>query len=268
MSRPETYLLLDLGNTGIKVGVGDREGVTASWVLPTDREADEEGWMARISELLEIEAVEPRQVRASALCSVVPMVEAPLRRALEVLLPKPPLAAPGDLNTGLSSAYETPEELGPDRFMAAAGARGLFEDNSLVVVDFGTATTIDCVQGGLYLGGFICPGVETSLRGLREAAAKLGGISLKPEGGMEEGPEGLEPGRTTAQSVSRGFLHGFAAMVQNMVERLHPFFGEKPLLVAAGGYAKLVSPLCPAIAEVRQDLVLEGIRASLVRTLS
>jgi len=123
-----------------------------------------------------------------------------------------------------------------------------------VSVDFGTATTFDVVRGSSYLGGLICPGVLSSARALAQDTAKLPQIDLEPSSLK------LTIGRSTVESLNQGLLFGFASMVEGILDRLEDHLGEPVTVVATGGFAAQLARVCPAIANVRPELLLEGLR--------
>jgi type III pantothenate kinase len=124
----------------------------------------------------------------------------------------------------------------------------------VISVDFGTATTFDVVQDSSYLGGLICPGVLSSARALATDTAKLPQIDLEPES------LALTIGRSTAESLNQGILFGFSAMTEGILKRLSDYLGEVPAVVATGGFAPQLARVCPAIEDVRPELLLEGLR--------
>jgi type III pantothenate kinase len=156
------------------------------------------------------------------------------------------------LNLGMSVLYETPRELGVDRLLNAIAA---FErvNGPAIVVDFGTATKLDCVSPkGEYMGGAIAPGLRTSLDGLIERAAKLSQVELSaPTRTL---------GRNTTHALQSGVIFGHAAMVDGMVERLQIDLGYKCHVIATGGLAGLIAEHAKRVNELEPNLTLEGLR--------
>ena len=122
------------------------------------------------------------------------------------------------------------------------------------MVDFGTATNFDCVQDDAFLGGLICPGMMTSLSGLVSKTAKLPHVALDPGDGA------LSIGRSTTDCINQGFVFGFADMVAGVTARLKAHLGGEVHVLATGGFAEKLAPICPVIRDVRPELLLEGLR--------
>lgn len=247
-------LFFDVGNTNIKIGLSRGQTDQASYVLPTPRgtTADQLGF--DLLAVLAREGLAPEALKAILAVSVVPPVEPVLRQACKRFLGLTPLFVPDDIPVPLENRYERPEQVGADRLVAAYAARSLTSNHCVVVVDFGTATTFDVVRGESYLGGLICPGVLSSARALAQDTAKLPQIDLEPKSLT------LSIGRSTVESLNQGLLFGFASMVEGMLDRLETHLGEPIAVVATGGFARQLSQVCPAIANVQPELLLEGLR--------
>ncbi len=257
-------VLLDVGNTSTKIGLGGPQGILGVTCVPT---AGAHGlpscsaWVAQVDKLLAIAGLGPECIGAVVVSSVVPKADV-VSRELAGRFMVPPLFVPADLPLSIENHYERPDEVGADRLVGAFAARRLHPDAELlVVVDFGTATTLDCVSGNAYLGGLICPGVLSSTRSLSEETAKL------PKATLEIDPTGLHLGRSTLDSLNQGLVYGFAAMVEGLVLRIGTLLGGKPMILATGGFAKRIASVCPAIDEVRGDLLMEGLRRAWIDSL-
>ena len=157
-----------------------------------------------------------------------------------------------DAKTGLPIAYENPREVGADRIVNAVAAIELV-GAPVIAVDFGTATTFDCVSAeGAYLGGAISPGVGTSAEELFRRAARVPRVDLRrPERAL---------GRTTEESLRSGVLWGAAGQVDALVRRLSREMKGKPRVVATGGWARVVAPECETVEAVDEALTLKGMR--------
>lgn len=249
-----SFLLLDVGNTTIKIGVASESGPTAAYSLPTQHFATSDALGLQVAEICRREGLDPEAVEAWAVSSVVPQLEPVLAAAAERYCRCPLLLAPGDLPLDLENRYERPQEVGADRLVTAHAATRLFDAPGFIVIDFGTATTFDCVAGKAYLGGLICPGILSSASALSSRTAKL------PQATLSVDPAGLHIGRSTAQSLNQGLVFGFAAMAEGLVERLRPLLPAGSLVVATGGFAPKLAPVCRAFDHVRPDLLLEGLR--------
>jgi type III pantothenate kinase len=247
-------LLFDIGNTNIKLGLYRPGSGLASYVLPTPRLSTADQMGLDFLALLKMEGVLPEELRDILAVSVVPPVNPMLRQACKRFLGKAPVFVPDDWPVPLENRYQRPEQVGADRLVAAYAARRQCPTNCVVCVDFGTATTFDVVRGQSYLGGLICPGVLSSARALAQDTAKLPPIDLEPKSLK------LTIGRNTEESLNQGLLFGFAAMVEGLLNRLEDDLGEPITVVSTGGFASQLARVCPAIANVRPELLLEGLR--------
>ena len=204
-------LLFDVGNTSIKVGMADKSHVLASYTLPaaTGQTADSLG--LTLLSLLGHAGVEPGTLAACVASSVVPALDPLLAEAVGHFAGCPLLRAVDDLPVPLENRYERPAEVGADRLVAAYAARRQFpEAASLVVADFGTALTLDCVSGEAYLGGLIFPGPATALAALASHAAKLPPVSMDVEATCPT------PGRDTVTSIRHGLYFGYVSISEGL----------------------------------------------------
>ena len=248
-------MLIDIGNTSIKIGLSSTRGVLTAYTLPTDhagQSADSFG--LRLRGLIE-HAELGEQVQACMVSSVVPGMDPLLRAACERFLRVRPVFAHQDIPVPLENHYERPREVGADRLVAAYGARRLYPDAaSIICADYGTATTFDCISGQAYLGGLICPGIMSSLSALSSRTALLPRIAL----------DGIADravvGRDTITSLNHGFLFGFAAMTEGLCDRLAAGLPGPLTTVATGGFAQAVADVTNRIDVVHPDLILEGLR--------
>jgi type III pantothenate kinase len=186
-----------------------------------------------------------------AVCSGVPRVTAALRQMAARYLGFPPVVIEPGTRTGVPVLYQNPREVGADRIANAVGALDRFEP-PVVVVDFGTATTLDAISArGEYLGGVIVPGLEVALEALYERAALLRRVEL------------VEPrhviGRSTEQAIQAGSLYGTAALVDGLVARMEVELGPSTV-VATGGLAHVVAPFTQRAQHLEPELTLHGLR--------
>ncbi len=247
-------LLLDVGNTNIKAGLADETALLESFSLPTDNAATSDSLGLTLTAAVRQAGAEPKDIAAVIVSSVAPPLNPLLAAAAERYFGCEAAFVPGDIPVPLENRYARPHEVGADRLATSYAAVRLYDAPSLVVVDFGTATTFDCVRGNAFLGGLICPGLLTSLRALSRDTAKLPHIAL------EAPKDGLSIGRSTSECINQGFLYGFADMTEGVCARLAAHLGDKTRIVATGGFAKALSPLCPSFDDIRPDLLLEGLR--------
>ena len=252
MTGDRMLLAIDVGNTNTVYGVFDGAKLVDHWRIETSgrKTADEYGIL--VHELFQFSGVEAHQIASVAASSVVPplngVIEEMCRRFFKV---KPLFVGPG-VRTGMPILYENPREVGADRIVNAVAAFERWKC-SLIVVDFGTATTFDAITGkGEYLGGAICPGVSISMEALFVAASKLPRVELtRPEKVI---------GRNTVASIQSGLLWGYVGIVDGLCARIADEMGGRPKVVATGGLAPLIAGETKSIAEVDEFLTLDGLR--------
>nr|NIP30374.1 type III pantothenate kinase [Candidatus Dadabacteria bacterium]NIT13496.1 type III pantothenate kinase [Candidatus Dadabacteria bacterium] len=163
---------------------------------------------------------------------------------------KPLVVGPG-VKTGMQILYKNPQEVGADRIVNSIGAYEEYK-TSLVIVDFGTATTFDCVsQKGEYLGGVIAPGITISSEALFGSASKLPKVEIKK-------PENVI-GKTTVQSIQSGLVYGYAGLVDGIVSRIVTELGSGTKVLATGGLASLIAKESKTIEHIDEHLALKGL---------
>jgi type III pantothenate kinase len=245
-------LAIDIGNTHIKLGLfaGDKLGHKIRLVTDQARTEDEYGVL--LVGALAQRGLTPSAVTMAILASVVPELTESVISIVRRMFKREPLVVGPGLKTGMPVLYDSPREVGPDRIADAVAA---FErvKGGVIVVDFGTATTFNVVSPkGEYLGGVIVPGVRVALDALLSRAAKLSRVEIG------EPPRVL--GRNTPDGLKSGVIHGSAALVDGMVERLVAELGFPCHVIATGGLASAVKKHSKAIQTVEPDLTLEGLR--------
>jgi type III pantothenate kinase len=246
-------LAIDVGNTNIVYGLFDGSRLVHQFRVETSRGRTADEYAVVVRQLLSMRNVEASEVKAAIIASVVPALTEPMldlvRRAfgLEALV-----VGPG-IKTGMSILYENPREVGADRIVNAVAAYERFH-RGLIVVDFGTATTFDCVTPkGEYMGGVIAPGIQISADALFARAAKL------PRVEIQRPPKAV--GRNTQHSMQSGIVFGYVGLVDGLVDRLvEEMAFPSCAVVATGGLARLIAPLSRTIEDVDDDLTLTGLR--------
>ena len=249
-------LAIDVGNTNIVFGIFDGETLSESWRLATlhDRTGDE--LRVLVSRLFAERGLDMRQVSGVVLSSVVPPLTATLTEMVQGAFGLGPLAIDAT-NAGLPIRYHAPEDVGADRLVNGLAALAEYggKGRSIIVVDFGTATTFDVISAaGEYRGGVICPGVEISADALFQRAARLPRVDVgRPEEVI---------GTSTVGSIRSGLYFGYVAMVEGLVARLRgELGGDQPAVcVATGGLAGTIAAETTAIDHVSPDLTLQGLR--------
>ena len=247
-------LALDIGNSQIFGGVFDEERLRVQFRRASRAEdtSDEQGLFLR--QVLRENGIEPGAVTAIALCSVVPdMVHSVQSACVKYFGVHPFVLGPG-VRTGLKIRYRNPVEVGADRIAGALAAARLFPGKNVIIVDFGTATTIDALtEEHDYLGGLIVPGLRLAMESLDARTARLPKVEIcKP-------PELL--GRSTIESIQAGLYYGHVALVRQVCADVRDryFAGRLTVLVGTGGFARLFGNE-GIFDAVIPELVLIGLR--------
>ena len=257
-----TLLAIDIGNTNISLGVfdyasakgGERGTGTLShhWRISTRREQTSDELAVTLSSLFASVDRRPTEIDDVIISSVVPPLLPIFERVCSKLFDRPPLVVGPGIRTGMPLRYENPREVGADRIVNALAAYELM-GGPVIAVDFGTATTFDCVSAeGEYLGGVIFPGIHISMEALFERASMLHRVEIvRPKAVI---------GKTTTSALQSGLLYGYAGVVDSMVARIRGELGAEAGVVATGGLAGRVAAESTAIERVEPFLTLEGLR--------
>jgi type III pantothenate kinase len=254
-----TLLVLDIGNTNVSLGLFDGVGTGAGgaalaqhWRIATRREQTSDEAALLLSSLFRHTGREEREVQDVIISSVVPPLLPIFERVCEKLFGRPPLIVGPGTRTGMPVRYENPREVGADRIVNAVAACELL-GAPVIAVDFGTATTWDCVSAqGEYLGGVIFPGIHVAMEALFERASMLHRVEFaRPKSVI---------GRTTTAALQSGMLYGYAGVVDSMIARIRGELGAEARVVATGGLAGRVAAECSSIDRVEPFLTLEGLR--------
>jgi len=245
-------LVVDLGNTNVVLGLYEGEQLVQTFRVATVRSRTEDEYAVLLLQLLSLRQLSSKAVSAAIIASVVPQLTDVIVSAIRQAVGREPLIVGPGLKTGMPVLYDNPHDVGSDRVVDAIAAYARFQAG-VIVVDFGTATTFNCVSPkGEYLGGVIVPGVKVSLDGLMASAAKLRPVELTAP------PRVL--GRNTTHALQSGVIHGYAAMVDGLVERLVEELGFPCRVIATGGLAGLIGKHAKRIDELDPNLTLEGLR--------
>ncbi len=249
-------ILIDVGNTSIKFGFANKDSILHSFTLPSEREMHSVDSLGlQIYTMLQSIQCDCKAIEALCLSSVVPAFDAFFEEISRKYLNNTQVLIVGkNLEVPLENKYDNPREVGADRLVAAYAARSLHpEEKSIISIDYGTATTFDCVYEEAYLGGLICPGVLSSHSILSSKAAKLPRIALDVEATTPE------LGKNTATSISHGFVFGFCAMTEGLLQKLAQKMPAKPYVVATGGFAKDIAVHVNSINSIEPNLILLGL---------
>ena len=184
---PGNRILIDVGNTTMKIAFAAASGMQSCF-LETDCRQSADSLGLSLMRLLDGSGLARESVSACAVCSVVPAMDVLLEQAVAQHVGCPLYFAPRDLPVPLENRYKNPALLGADRLVAAWAARELYpESPALVILDFGTVVSCDCVQGNVFLGGLLFPGLKAALAAMAQNAAKLPDVSLESAGDASSG---------------------------------------------------------------------------------
>ena len=249
-------LAIDVGNTNIVLGVFDGAALVQSWRLQTLRERTSDELGLLVDGLFAHSRIDRARILGVIVGSVVPPLTGTLRAMAQRYFGVTPVIVEPALNTGMPILYENPHEVGADRIENAVAAYERFGRTAgrpLIVVDFGTATTLDAITAnGEYLGGAICPGVQISADALFQRAARLPRIDVRKPSQIV--------GRTTVGAMESGLFYGYVGMVEGLVRRMNEELGGNAITIATGGLADVIAPETSLIEHVEPDLTLEGLR--------
>lgn len=247
-------LAVDIGNTKIAIGIFKEAELIARWRIATDFRRTAEEYALLLDGLFRLhKLIKPAEIQGSILSSVVPHLTEILARSIQEICPYAPIKSlDSSLKLGMKNLYTNPEEVGADRLANAVGGKNLF-GSPLIIVDFGTATTLDVVnKEGDYLGGIILPGLDMSADALFVGTARLPRIPISFPGKII--------GSTTVQSIQSGICFGSIGSVDSLVERIWEELGYRTKVIATGGYAKMLSAASKKIDAVEPYLTLYGLK--------
>ncbi len=245
-------LAIDIGNTDTTFGVFEGEKLRATWHMATDihRMADE--YAALLLNLMRQQGLEIANIKAIALCSVVPPLISTFEELFQRYFHIKPLVVGAGVKTGVRVRMDNPREVGADRIVNAAAAHHLY-GGPVIVTDLGTATSFDTVsKEGDYLGGAIAPGITSAAEALFTKAAMLPRVELvHPKQTI---------GTNTIAAMQSGIVFGYVALIEGLVARIQKELKEKAKVIATGGYASLIAKETKVFDEVNPDLTLIGLR--------
>jgi type III pantothenate kinase len=245
-------LVLDVGNTETVVGLLAGEALRGHWRVRTDRHRTADEYRVLIHELLGLDGFREEDLTGVAIASVVPTATDALRLAMPEVSGSPLVIVGPGTKTGMAIQIDNPREVGADRIVNAVAAARL-HGVPAVVVDFGTSTNWDIVSAeGAYIGGVIATGVEVSAEALVARTAALRRVEL------------AEPrsviGKGTVEAIQSGSLYGHAGLVDGIMRRILAEVGAGAHVIATGGLAATIVPLCETVEAVDEFLTLKGLR--------
>ena len=246
-------LAMDVGNTNVTFGVFRGRSLLGHWRLGTVAARSSDEYAVMMEAMLRRKNMALEQITEAAVACVVPQLEWVVVHMIEQYCGTSPLVVGPGIKTGLRIALDNPREVGADRIVNVVAA---LEEKPppLVLVDFGTATTFDCVdETKAYIGGAIAPGLNISMEALFKAASKLPRVRFaRPESPI---------GRDTITSLQSGLFHGYVSMVDGILDKLLGQLGRNASVLATGGLGKLIAPESRYIEKVDNLLTLKGLEA-------
>lgn len=244
-------LAIDIGNTNLVIGCFRDDKILFKARIATDRTRTSDQYGVEIKNMLEAYGVNRSDIKDCIISSVVPPVFNSVRTGVVKIIGKQPMVVGPGLKTGLNIHVDVPSQVGSDRIVIAVAALAEYKA-PLLLMDLGTATTIEAVEpDNVYMGGVIIPGVRVSLDALTSRAAQLPGISL-------DQPKQVI-GKNTVDCMRSGMMYGTAAMIDGLVERMEEELGHRCTLIATGGLAQFITPLCKREIILEKDLLLKGL---------
>lgn len=244
-------LAIDIGNTNLVIGCIENDSIVFKARIATDRTRTSDQYGVEIKNMIEAFGVKLSDITDCIISSVVPPVFNSVRTGVIKVIGKQPMVVGPGLKTGLNIQMDVPSQVGSDRIVIAVAALAEYKA-PLILMDMGTATTIEVVEPeNVYMGGVIFPGVKLSLDALTSKAAQLPGISLdKPKKVI---------GKNTVDCMRSGMMYGTAAMIDGLIDRIVEELGHSSTIIATGGMAQFITPLCRHTIILEKDLLLKGL---------
>jgi type III pantothenate kinase len=266
--KEQMLLVIDVGNTNTVLGVfapgakapapggNDEtpryEKLVANWRVATSRTSTVDEYGVLFRNLFSMAGLESKGIHGIVISSVVPPLDSVLRQVCERYFNLRPLYIEPGVKTGMPVHYDNPAEVGADRIVNAVAAFDKY-GGPCVVVDFGTATTFDCVSAkGEYLGGVICPGVGISADALFERTARLPRVEIRKPARVI--------GSNTVGSLQSGLYYGYLGLVDGILELLLAELGQETRVIATGGLGSMIGTGSKYIKHVDDFLTLQGLR--------
>jgi type III pantothenate kinase len=246
-------LVIDVGNTNTVIGVYSDKHLIQNWRIRTERRTTEDEFNILASNLFVTNDIDSEKISKTTISCVVPPMMTILDSFCRKYLGHAPLWIDAASVSNLYLRYKNPSEIGADRLVNAVAAFDKYK-TSLIVIDFGTATTFDSIsENGEYLGGAISPGIMIASEALFMKASKLPRVEIFI-------PPKSVIGKDTASSIKAGIIYGYAGLIDGMVKRMKTEMGSNPKVIATGGLAELMHQVSESIEVIEPNLTLEGLR--------
>jgi type III pantothenate kinase len=245
-------LAVDIGNTNVSLGVFDGERLAHHWRIATHLHYTSDEYAVAVRAMFGLASVATETVREAIVTCVVPPLAPIWERTCTKLFGCEPLFVGPGVRTGMPMRVDNPREVGADRLVNAIAAYDLL-GGPAIAIDFGTATSFDCVNAaGEFVGGVIFPGILVSLEALVGRAARLSSVEI------ERPPHAI--GRNTTHCLQSGMLFGYAGLVDSVVARVREELGAEAAVVATGGLAHVIASETKTIQRVEPFLTMQGLR--------
>jgi type III pantothenate kinase len=245
-------LAIDVGNTGIGMGVFDGEKLRITWRMATSISRTSDEYSALLLPLLHQEGLQSSDITDVCICSVVPPMVGTLTDLFERYFNVRPLIVGAGTKTGVKIRMDNPREVGPDRIVHSAAAHHLY-GGPLIIVDMGTATTFDTIsKNGEYTGGAIAPGFQTSAEALFARTAMLPRVNLtRPNKAI---------GTNTISAMQSGIVFGYVGLIEGMINRIQKELPEKAKVIVTGGFTDILDREASEIDIVNTNLIFIGLK--------
>ena len=246
-------LTIDVGNSNIVLGAVQGNEIVFEARLRTDATKTSDEYCIDLKMILDVYSLNSADIEGSIIASVVPQVSNSMQTAIRKLTGKAPLVVGPGLKTGLNIAIDNPAQTGADLVVGCVAA--LREHKApMIIIDMGTATTMIVLdKNSAMIGGAIIPGVKISMDALTNRTALLPGLQLdQPKKAI---------GRNTIDCMRSGLMLGSACMIDGMIDRMEEELGYKTTVIATGGIAKFVLPMCRHEIVYDKDLLVKGLAA-------
>jgi type III pantothenate kinase len=245
-------LAVDIGNSNIVIGCFDKNEIMFVERLSTNHQSTAMEYTVMIKTILELNGLEPAQIRGGIISSVVPPITETLKAAMERLGCGEILVVGPGIKTGLKILLDNPAQLGSDRVADAVAAVNLYP-TPLILIDMGTATTVSVIDRDKnFIGGMIIPGFKVSLDSLTSRTSQLPKISLTPAKKVI--------GTNTVDCMKSGIINATASSVDGVIGRIEEELGEKCTVISTGGLANVIIPHCKRDIIMDDMLLLKGLR--------
>ena len=246
-------LAIDIGNTNTVIGVFENRALLRDWRIRTEKNITEDEFNVLLNNLFTTSEILPQKISRTVISCVVPPLVSILDSFCQKYLKHQPLWISAESIGKMPIRYRNPFEVGADRIVNAVAAFEKYQ-TSLIVIDFGTATTFDAISiKGEYLGGAISPGIMIASEALYIHASKLPRVEIFV-------PPETVIGKDTENSIKAGIIYGYAGLVDGIVKRMKIEMGTGPKVIATGGLAELICSVSDTIEVVEPDLTLYGLQ--------